>query len=112
MVLMVCRCRVCLQPCLLHFLLFLSHSVVGVRLSAVIDGPLYMLVVDVCHWLSGDGCRVLTVDCQVALSVVVVGSGCRVLVVDCLCRIVAHFFHCRCPPLLKIQYVDAISQLK
>ncbi len=39
-------------------------------------------------WLSGIGCRVLTVGCQMSLSMVVVwtwlsGIGCRVLAVDC-----------------------------
>ena len=53
------------------------------------------MVVDCC-WLSGVGCRDITVDGRVSLSVVVVGSwlsgvDCRVLAVDCRCRLSVTF---------------------
>ncbi len=65
---------------------------VGFRLSVLIVGC-------ICRWkLSGYvGCRVLTVDCRLSLSVVVVGSW--LLVVDSLVLPVVRFFLCRCPPL-------------
>ena len=53
-------------------------------------------VLVVCFWLSGVGCRVLTVDCRVSLSVIVVGSWlsgvcCRVLAVGCRSRLLLTF---------------------
>ncbi len=59
-------------------------SVIGCQLSGVgVDFRFYPSMVIVYCWLPGVGYRVLTVNCRVPLSAVVVGSwfGCRVTVV-------------------------------
>jgi hypothetical protein len=59
---------------------------------------LYLSVVIVCCWLSGIGCKVLTIDRLVLLSLVV---GCQLSGVGCRLSVwaVVHFFYCRYPAL-------------
>ncbi len=76
------------------FTCFYPH--VGCRVSAVVGCWFWLAVLSIdgyCYfWLPGVGCRVLTVDCRVQLSKVVVccwfqGVGCRVLVFGWLYRV-------------------------
>ncbi len=93
-------------PAQLHFFCFVSlvGCQVGYWVLVLIVGCICPCLGGNCL-LSGVGCLVLTVNCQVSLSVVLVGSllsgvGYRVLVVDCLFRLSLMMSFSRCPPLL------------
>jgi hypothetical protein len=55
----------------LVFLYFSSRRLLTIGLTVVV----------VCCYLSGVGCRVLTGDCRVSLTVVVVDAWCRLFIV-------------------------------
>ncbi len=67
---------------------FCSCPVVGCQRSGVgFDCWMKLSVVYICYWLSGVGCRLLTINCQVSVPMVAVASwlscvSCQVLVVD------------------------------
>ncbi len=92
-------------PGQLDFFCFVSlvGCQVGYRVLVLIVGCIFRWLGGNCL-LSGVVCRLLTVNCQVSLLVVLVGSllsavGFRALVVDCQCRLSLSFFIRWGPPL-------------
>jgi hypothetical protein len=87
------------------FLIICPLLGVDCQMLMLIVGCSCMPVVGVCLVVRCQLSSILTVDCGLSLSVVVVGCclfdvDCRVLKVDCLLSVVSQFFHCRCPALV------------